>query len=230
MNEVPTLLSAFTLGLLGSAHCIGMCGGITSAFSLSLAGKSRPHVLGLMGCYHSGRILSYAIAGFLLASVGWYLGDISQSTRVALRYFAGGLLIAMGFYLTGWWRALTLLEQGGQFFWKRIQPLSKGLLPIKSPGGALILGILWGWLPCGLVYSTLVWAASQGNSLQGAAVMASFGLGTLPAVFLTGAFSRQLHGFIQAKMTRNIAGMMIILFGLWAIPGMHQKWIMALVH
>lgn len=230
MNDVPTLLSAFTLGLLGSAHCIGMCGGITSAFSLSLAGKSRLNILGLMGCYHTGRIVSYSLAGFLLASIGWYLGDISQSTRMGLRYFAGGMLIAMGFYLTGWWRFLAILEQGGQLLWKQIQPLSKGLLPIKSPRGALVLGLLWGWLPCGLVYSTLLWAASLGDSLQGAAVMASFGMGTLPAVFLTGAFSRQLHSLIQTKITRNIAGIMIILFGLWTMPGTHQKWIMSLMH
>ena len=104
MNELPTLLSAFTVGLLGSAHCIGMCGGITSALSLSLEGKSRPHTLGLMGCYHIGRIFSYATAGFLLATLGWFLGDLSQTTRMALRYLAGGMLIAMGLYLTGWWR------------------------------------------------------------------------------------------------------------------------------
>ena len=213
MNEVPTLLSAFTVGLLGSAHCIGMCGGITSALSLSLEGRNRFHILGLMSCYHIGRIFSYALAGFLLASLGWFLGDISPFTRMALRYLAGAMLIAMGLYLTGWWRGLVHLEKAGQRLWQHIQPLSKSLLPVTNASSALLLGSLWGWLPCGLVYSSLAWAASQGNGLHGAALMACFGLGTVPAVFITGAFSRQLKNIVQAQLTQNIAGIMVILFG-----------------
>ena len=226
--EVSTLVSAFTIGLLGSAHCIGMCGGITSALSLSLKGRSQTHIAGLMLSYHSGRIFSYALAGALLAGIGWYLGDLAPAVRVSLRYIAAIMMIAMGLYLTGWWRGLTKLEQLGQTLWKRIQPLSKKLLPVRSSGSALLLGMLWGWLPCGLVYSNLALAASQGSILSGALVMVAFGLGTLPAVFLTGLFSRQLHNIIQATVTRNIAGAMVIMFGIWAIPGKHQMWIMSL--
>lgn len=225
---VSTLISAFTIGLLGSAHCIGMCGGITSALSMSLTGHSPSRVAALMLCYHFGRIFSYALAGTLLAGIGWYLGDLAPATIMALRYLAAGMMVAMGLYLTGWWRGLTLLEQWGQKLWSRIQPFSKNLLPIKTPGSALLLGTLWGWLPCGLVYSNLALAASQGSVISGALVMASFGFGTLPAVFLTGLLSRQLHHIIQASVTRNIAGLMIILFGLWAVPGKHQMWIMSL--
>ncbi|OED40815.1 cytochrome biogenesis protein [Endozoicomonas sp. (ex Bugula neritina AB1)] len=226
--ELSTLISAFTIGLLGSAHCIGMCGGITSALSLSLKGRNPSHVAGLMLCYHSGRIFSYALAGALLAGIGWYLGDLAPAVKMALRYFAAGMMIAMGFYLTGWWRGLTVLEQLGQILWKRLQPLSKKLLPITHSGSALLLGMVWGWLPCGLVYSNLALAASQGSILSGSLVMICFGLGTLPAVFLTGLFSRQIHHIIQASLTRNIAGLMVILFGLWATPGKHQMWIMSL--
>ena len=226
--EVSTLVSAFSIGLLGSAHCIGMCGGITSALSLSLKGRSQAHIAGLMLSYHSGRILSYALAGTLLAGIGWYLGDLNPAVKMSLRYIAAIMMIAMGLYLTGWWRGLTKLEQLGQTLWRRIQPLSKNLLPIRSCGSALFLGMLWGWLPCGLVYSNLALAASQGSIINGALVMVAFGLGTLPAVFLTGLFSRQLHNIVQATITRNIAGAMIILFGIWAIPGKHQMWIMSL--
>ena len=226
--ETPVLISAFTLGLLGSAHCIGMCGGITSALSLSLQGRSPLHVFGLMLCYHSGRILSYGLAGLLLGGIGWYLGDLSPAFNRSLRYVAGGMLIAMGLYLTGWWRGLTMLERLGQRLWKKIQPLSKKLLPVQNPGSALLLGMLWGWLPCGLVYSTLALASSQSGILQGGWVMVAFGLGTLPAVLITGAFSRQLHQLIQAGITRNLAGVMIILFGIWALPGKHQMWVMSL--
>ena len=226
--EASILISAFTIGLLGSAHCIGMCGGITSALSLSIKGRTPSHVAALMLCYHSGRIISYALAGAILASIGWYLGDLTPAVKISLRYIAAGMMIAMGLYLTGWWRGLTILEQLGQTLWKKIQPLSKPLLPIKTPGSSLLLGMVWGWLPCGLVYSNLALAASQGSISAGVLVMVSFGLGTLPAVFLTGLFSRQLHHIIQAKVTRNIAGTMVILFGIWVIPGKHQMWIMSL--
>lgn len=229
MSDLSTFITALTLGLLGSAHCIGMCGGITSALSLSIQGKSRFQVFGLMLLYHCGRLLSYALAGFLLAGIGWFLGDLSPWAKMALRYFAGLMMIAMGLYLTGWWRGLTYFERAGQQLWRYIQPIASKLLPIKSPGNALILGILWGWLPCGLVYSNLVWTASQGSPITGALAMFCFGLGTLPAVFLMGAFSRQLSQLIQASFTRNIAGIMVILFGIWAIPGPHQKWLMSLI-
>ncbi len=226
--ELTVLISAFTIGLMGSGHCIGMCGGITSALSLSLKGRSQIHNMLLMLGYHSGRIFSYALAGAILATIGWYLGDLSAATKVGLRITAGAMLIAMGLYLTGWWRGLVILERAGQVLWKRIQPLSKKFLPVTSPASAILLGMLWGWLPCGLVYSNLALAASQESVMTGALVMVSFGLGTLPAVFLTGLFSRQLVDVIQAKITRSIAGVMVMLFGIWAIPGMHQMWIMSL--
>ena len=104
-----------------------------------------------------------------------------------------------GFILPDGGVGLVHLERAGQYIWKRIQPLSKQWLPIKNARGALLLGMLWGWLPCGLVYSNLIWATSQGNSVQGAALMASFGLGTLPAVFLTGAFAQPTAWFYSGK-------------------------------
>lgn len=230
INEAPTLLSALTLGLLGSAHCIGMCGGVTAALSLSLSGRSRSQIFWLMLAYHLGRITSYAMAGCLLASIGWYLGEINPVVKMGLRYFAAIMLVAMGFYLTGWWRGLTRLEQLGHTLWQHIQPKAKALLPIRNVPNALAVGMLWGWLPCGLVYSTLAWSAALGQPAQGALLMASFGMGTLPAVFLLGAFSRQLSAIIQATITRNLAGLLVILFGLWSMPGAHQKGLMSVLH
>ncbi|WP_067522298.1 sulfite exporter TauE/SafE family protein [Endozoicomonas ascidiicola] len=230
INEAPTLLSALVLGLLGSAHCIGMCGGITSALSLSLSGRSKAQIFWLMLTYHLGRVTSYAFAGLLLASVGWYLGGITPEVKMALRYFAAIMLITMGLYLTGWWRGLTYLERAGSKLWQYIQPKAKALLPIKNTPNAFAIGLLWGWLPCGLVYSTLAWSATQGDPVQGALLMAAFGFGTIPSVFLLGAFSRQFVDIIQASLTRNLAGITIILFGLWSMPGPHQKWVMATLH
>ena len=226
-HTMPVYLTALSIGLLGSAHCIGMCGGITSALSLSLQGKSRWQTTVLMLTYHLGRIGSYTLAGFILGSIGWYLGDLSRGLHLALRGVAGIMLIAMGLYISGWWRGLMRLEQFGGRLWKHIQPIASGLLPVRNLPNALALGSLWGWLPCGMVYSTLVWSATQGNALQSALLMCLFGLGTLPAVFFTGLFARQLTSVIQAAATRNIAGVLMILFGLWAIPGPHQKWVMS---
>ncbi|WP_062260203.1 sulfite exporter TauE/SafE family protein [Endozoicomonas arenosclerae] len=229
MTEAPSLLAALTIGLLGSTHCIGMCGGITSALSLSLNGRSKAETTWLMLTYHLGRISSYALAGFILGMIGWYLGDTSETLQVSLRYLASAMLIAMGLYITGWWKGLMKMEKLGQHLWKRIQPIASKLLPIRNTPNALALGALWGWLPCGLVYSTLIWSASQGNPGQSALLMAGFGLGTLPAVFLTGLFARQLTSVIQASVTRNIAGIMMIAFGLFAIPGPHQLWVMSVL-
>ncbi|MGI9277469.1 MAG: sulfite exporter TauE/SafE family protein [Endozoicomonas sp.] len=229
MTDMPAYLSALTIGLLGSAHCIGMCGGITSALSLSLKGRSPAQTTWLMLAYHIGRISSYALAGLILGLAGWYLGDSSRTVHLFLRYLAGGMLIAMGLYLSGWWRGLVKLEKVGSHLWKHIQPRANRLLPVSSTPDALALGALWGWLPCGMVYSTLIWSASQGQAGQSALLMICFGLGTLPSVFLTGLFAQQLRGLIQAKVTRNIAGIMMILFGAWAMPGPHQKWIMSLL-
>lgn len=228
-QTMPVYLAALSIGLLGSAHCIGMCGGITSALSLSLQGRSKTETAILMLTYHLGRICSYALAGFILGSIGWYLGDLSRNVLLSLRVVACVMLIAMGLYVSGWWRGLIHLEKIGGPVWKTIQPIASKLLPIKNAPNAFALGGLWGWLPCGMVYSTLIWSASQGNAMQSALLMLLFGLGTLPAVFFTGLFARQLTTLVQAQITRNIAGMLMMFFGVWAIPGPHQKWIISLL-
>ncbi len=184
MTNITPYLSALMIGLLGSAHCIGMCGGITSALSLSIKDNGRHSSAIILLGYHLGRIGSYAMAGFIFGSLGWFLGDINESMQLALRWFAGGMLIAMGLYLSGLWKGLTAFEQAGGLLWQRIQPIATRLLPIQSFYGAYALGSLWGWLPCGMVYSTLSWSASHANPLSSALLMATFGLGTLPSVLV----------------------------------------------
>lgn len=220
--------SAFTIGLLGSAHCLGMCGGISSALSLSIQRSQRHPVILLLG-YHLGRITSYALAGLLLGSLGWFLGQASPVLHITLRILAGAMLIAMGLYLSGLWQGLARLEQAGGWLWRHIQPRANRLLPVRSLSSACALGALWGWLPCGMVYSTLSWSASYGGSLASASLMVSFGLGTLPAVLLTGLFARQLQRIIQARLTRSLAATLIVTFGLWTLPGPHQKALIALL-
>lgn len=223
MTEPATLFAAFMLGILGSAHCIGMCGGISSALSLSVQSKN-PWPLLLS--FHAGRITSYGVAGGLLGALGWYLGGLSVEVKMSIRYLAAVMLVLMGLYMGGWWRSLQRLERGGFALWSRLKPVGASLLPVQHLWQGLLLGGLWGWIPCGLVYSTLVWSASQSHPAHSAVLMVAFGVGTTPSVLLLGAFSRRLTGIVQAKLTRHIAGIAMIAFGLWSIPGDHQRWVM----
>ena len=135
-----------------------------------------------------------------------------------LRFFAALMLIAMGLYLTSWWSGLRHLERAGNRVWKHIQPKLSALMPVTSAWRALLVGCLWGWIPCGLIYSTLAWAATANDWQQSALIMFSFGLGTLPAVLATGIFLEGFKKLMQLKGVRISAGLLIILFGIWTLP------------
>ena len=158
----PQLISAFILGLLGGGHCLGMCGGLMGALTLAIPPEQRGRRLQLLLGYNLGRVLSYAAAGLLLGLGGWALANSPAAT--ALRVVAALLLVAMGLYLASWWSGLTRIEALGKGLWRFIQPLTRRFMPVHGLPQALALGALWGWLPCGLVYSTLLWAASQGDA------------------------------------------------------------------
>ncbi|CAH0296447.1 hypothetical protein SRABI70_04219 [Pseudomonas sp. Bi70] len=221
---LPQLISALILGLLGGGHCLGMCGGLMGALSLAIPAERRHQRLRLLVAYNAGRILSYTAAGLLLGLAGWALA--SGPLAAVLRSIAGLLLIAMGLYLAGWWSGLTRIEALGRGLWRRLQPITRRFMPITSAPRALLLGGLWGWLPCGLVYSTLLWAASQGDALHSAALMFAFGLGTLPVLLATGLAAERLVGLLRRRGVRVAGGLLVILFGLWTLPGPHQHWLM----
>ena len=132
----------------------------------------------------------------------------------------------MGLYLAGWWSGLTRIEALGRGLWRHIQPMAQKLLPVTSLPRALLLGALWGWLPCGLVYSTLLWAASQGSPGQAGLLMLAFGLGTWPALLLSGLAAERLGHFLRRRGVRLTGGLLVIAFGLWTLPGPHQHWLM----
>jgi sulfite exporter TauE/SafE len=225
MTELlPQLLSAMILGLLGGGHCLGMCGGLMGALTLAIPLEQRHWRLRLLLAYNAGRLLSYALAGLLFGLAGWALA--SGPLAILLRGGAGLLLIGMGLYLAGWWRGLTRLETLGQGLWRQLQPLARRLMPINRPSRALLFGALWGWLPCGLVYSTLLWAASQGNALHSTALMLAFGVGTLPVLLASGLAAEQLASLLRQSRIRLGAGLLVMLFGLWTLPGPHQSWLM----
>lgn len=218
------LISALILGLLGGGHCLGMCGGLMGALTLAIPPERRHQRLRLLVAYNAGRILSYTAAGLLLGLAGWALAN--GPLAAVLRSIAGLLLIAMGLYLAGWWSGLTRIEALGRGLWRRLQPITRRFMPITSAPRALLLGGLWGWLPCGLVYSTLLWAASQGDALHSAALMFAFGLGTLPVLLATGLAAERLVGLLRRRGVRVAGGLLVILFGLWTLPGPHQHWLM----
>ena len=221
---LPQLISALILGLLGGGHCLGMCGGLMGALSLAIPAERRHQRLRLLVAYNAGRILSYTAAGLLLGLAGWALASGPLATM--LRSIAGLLLIAMGLYLAGWWSGLTRIEALGRGLWRHLQPITRRFMPITNVPRALLLGGLWGWLPCGLVYSTLLWAASQGDALRSAALMFAFGLGTLPVLLATGLAAERLVGLLRRRGVRVAGGLLVMLFGLWTLPGPHQHWLM----
>ncbi|MBX8477726.1 sulfite exporter TauE/SafE family protein [Pseudomonas cichorii] len=221
---VPLLLSALILGLLGGGHCLGMCGGLMGALTLAIPKEQRSRRFRLLLAYNLGRIFSYACAGLLLGLAGWAVAN--SPLAMAMRVIAALLLIAMGLYLAGWWSGLTRIERLGRGLWRHLQPVATRLLPISSLPRAMLLGALWGWLPCGLVYSTLLWAASQGNAMDSALLMLAFGLGTWPVLLATGLAAERTTALLRKRGMRMVGGLLVIMFGLWTLPGPHQHWLM----
>lgn len=218
-----TLVAALVAGLLGSTHCLAMCGGIAGALAMGIPETKRTpaRMAGYLGLYNLGRVSSYAVAGAIAGGIGLWLGsmmEVAAWSRV-LRWATGLLMIAIGAQLALRWRGLRHLEALGGRFWRRIAPLARRLMPVRSPATALALGALWGWLPCGLVYSVLVVAAVSGGPVEGASLMAAFGVGTMPALLATGALAGRLRRYTGDPRLRGAAGAVVIVFGLWTLFG-----------
>lgn len=206
------------VGLLGGGHCVGMCGGIVGALGLN---TGRHNIL-LHLAYNSGRLVSYTLAGTLAGLVGatsLYLLKDQWLLRLALFTLANAMLLALGLYLLGLPRFLAPLERGGQRLWLLIQPLTRRWLPVQSVAQAFPLGLLWGWLPCGLVYSALVTALSSGSAVKGGLAMLCFGLGTLPNLLLAGLMASRLRDFLRRPVIRRVAGSLVISFSLYGFLG-----------
>lgn len=217
MTDFSPYWLALSLGLVSSAHCVGMCGGIMGALTLAVPASERGRRWRLLLGYNLGRIASYSLMGGLAGWLASGLVDLGGASW--LRWLAGLLLIAMALYLANWWRGLVYLENLGRYLWAYLQPLGKGLMPVRSLPQALLLGALWGWLPCGLVYTALAYAMAQGQGATAAGVMAAFGLGTLPAVLATGFMAQTLARLLQQKALRLGFALLLALFGLWTIWG-----------
>ncbi|MES9934941.1 MAG: sulfite exporter TauE/SafE family protein [Sedimenticola sp.] len=222
MELLLPYISAFVVGLLGGVHCVGMCGGIVGAMTFGLPEQKRTNLLSMLPyqlAYNLGRMGSYVVAGAIMGGLGVLLAQLMPvyyAQRV-LMGLAGLFMILLGLYLAGWWMVLNRVERLGGLLWKRIEPLARRLLPVQSPGQALLVGAAWGWIPCGLVYSMLINAVSSGGALNGAALMLAFALGTLPNLLVMGMLAGAAARLSRSDVARRVAGLMVILFGLYTL-------------
>ncbi|MEZ5571648.1 MAG: sulfite exporter TauE/SafE family protein [Halioglobus sp.] len=210
MIDVTQATTAFMLGLSGAGHCLGMCGGIAAALNL---GGVRSTAITL--AYHTGRVLSYTLLGALLGLAAASV-DIAAWT-LSLRYLAGLLLVGMGLYIAQWWRGLAVLERAGAVLWRPVQRLSSRWLPLRRWPQGLALGLCWGLMPCGLIYSSLAWAATAQDALTSALMMLCFGMGTLPAMLATSLGAGQLQAFLRRRELKLAIALLLIAAGLWTL-------------
>lgn len=209
MNEI-TYWSALLIGLAGGLHCFGMCGGIASALRLAApAGTSHwPYTLS----YNAGRLFSYTLAGALTGGFGQIIKQFVPLAGPILAFISGALLLAMAAYIGNWWHGLSYLERAGNRIWQYIQPLSQRFIPFNRPLSAVPYGIIWGWLPCGLVYSVLSWSLASTSAADGALLMLCFGLGTLPALLATAVGAHWLVTAIKHPVVRQTTAVLLTVF------------------
>jgi len=159
--------------------------------------------------YSTGRIMSYTLAGALMGAVGsssllvGHLLPVEQAGFVLVNL----LMLAFALYLWGFARSLSWLEPLGVRLWAIIAPLAGRQLRPDSLGGALAAGALWGWLPCGMVYGMLIAALASQSAQEGALLLASFGLGTLPNLVLLGLGADRLMRAARRVWVRRLAAL-----------------------
>lgn len=231
MSDALTLAAALLLGLAASGHCLVMCGGLSAALGLATARKAdgRTHPALLIG-YQLGRIASYSLLGLLLAGIlGGLVAvlDIEVVRRALRAASALALLLAA---LVAFGRLRDPGSGAGQLLWTRIGKMGRRLLPVATFPRALAFGMVWGWMPCGFVYTVLLIATIQADAVRGATTMAAFGLGTAPALLIAGFGAHRLRKFAALRSYRYIAGSVLVLsasltlVGPWlmhAVPGLH---------
>jgi uncharacterized protein len=206
-----SLVAVFVVGLLGAGHCAGMCGGIVAALSAQPGGGRLPLHL----AYSGGRIASYAAAGAIAGSIGGLgllLSDVLP-VQQALYVLANLMLLVLGLYLAGLSSLAARFEGLGRGLWARLQPLTRKLVPADTMPRALAVGLLWGWIPCGLVYGVLATALFAGSATDGALLMAAFGLGTLPNLLVAGLLMGRARRLFRAPAFRTVCGALVFGFG-----------------
>lgn len=214
-----SLVSAFVVGLFSTLHCLGMCGGIIGALTFSLPQEVRQHrwrLFPYISAYNLGRITSYTLAGALMGWLGDQLFTVisPDSGHLILQGIASAMMIGIGLYLAGWFPRFAYIEQLGRPLWKKLEPLGKKLIPVRSPWHAWLFGLVWGWLPCGLVYSALIISGTVGDATYGALFMLSFGAGTLPSVMTAGILTGWIARLSRMSHLKTAVGLLLIILAL----------------
>jgi sulfite exporter TauE/SafE len=225
-----TLLAAFVAGLAGSAHCFGMCGGMAGALGMraraGATSNQAAHVRSLL--YHVGRILGYATVGAIGGALGHSAHWALAFTRFesALRVTAGALMLLVAVRVLTRWNAFAPIESAGAKLWGKLRPLSSRAATNDHWSGSLATGLLWGFLPCGLVYSMVLLTLTTRSAIEGASVMLAFGLGTLPVMAsMTMVLGASWPKLSQRPWFRGAMGAALIVFGMWMIfaaQGAHE--------
>ena len=219
MDTPLTVTQVFLIGLVSTLHCLGMCGGIIGALSLSLPAEvraSRLRLVGYSALFNGGRVISYVAAGLLAGAFGVEILRALglQNAHGVLRYAGVIFMVAIGFYLAGWFPQMAQVERLGQPVWRRLEPLAKKMMPINSSWRALLYGMAWGWLPCGMVYMVLLMTVTAGSALQGGYMMLAFGVGTLPTMLSAGVMAIWIRRLASSATTRQVIGVLIIIMAL----------------
>lgn len=209
MFELPFI---FLGGLLGSSHCLGMCGGF--AVLIGLHSKNRSEAMLSQGLYTTGRLFTYsiigAVAGFLGSRINFetrYWGNASA----VLCIFAGIFLIAQGMKSAGWtlWNRKVAPHSQGCLTGSMFREIIRG----RSMLSRFLAGVFTGFLPCGLLYAFIALAAATRDLAWGAAIMAIFGLGTAPMMILTGLGGSMLSVALRERVLK-VAAWSVVLTGL----------------
>ena len=215
-------LVAFAMGVFSSVHCIGMCGSIIGTLSLSLAPEIRNNKSSLFAFvlnYNIGRISSYTLAGTIVGLLGTLFElpiTEGQGHRV-LQLISALIMSCAGLYIAGWFPRFAYIEKLGSKFWKLIEPFGRSLIPVKTRLHAALFGMVWGWLPCGLVYAALTLAATTGDVVRSSLTMLAFGLGTLPAVAGVGIMTDVLTKLSRMRRFKQIVGILLIVLAILAV-------------
>ncbi len=220
-DSLITVTACFFIGLMSALHCLGMCGGISTLLSFGTDANvpdRRFKSVIISAVYNIGRIFSYAVIGLMVGLISKLSVQkiFVANGHVYLQLLSSLMLIMIALHLLGWFSKLSVLEKIGGLLWKKIQSIAKIFLPIDSLLKAFLIGSLWGWLPCGLVYSVLLLAATASEPVESMIYMLSFGLGTLPAMMLVSVASQGFRAKLKDSKVRYVFSMFIILLALYA--------------
>lgn len=219
-------VGAFLVGLMGAGHCLGMCGGIVGALAMAVPDDEHAAFFQrkrwqMTLLYHFGRVFSYTLAGAVVGGLTYWMSEMVQmkSMLLGMRLLAGSMMLMIGLYLAHVWRGLHRIEVVGHFLWQKVMPFAQRTGQFKTHSQAMVAGFFWGWLPCGLVYSTLTWALATGHPIEGARIMLAFGLGTMPGLLLMGGVAYKFKAFVKMKNFQLLGALAMLCFGC------HTLWI-----